>query len=210
LLGTVRPTVAASQVLDRQMAEMEYADDIESQKRNLTDTEIGRLLKQEDPFNQWDAKEKKFLKTQLKTLTYDKNYHGYYSTDVSIGLYDQARDRIQEWNRGGTEEDHFQPVDKDALEAVSESVFQKSHPELVRNIFGYIKPEDDPNVKEFYDAQLKNDPLPLPPTKSIKNPSPGAASAKSRKKTPPNDAASSKKHPSGLGGAKTRKCRRLF
>lgn len=215
-LGTKRPTVAASKVIDRQMAEMEYADDIESQKRNLTDTEIGRLLKQEDPFNQWDAKEKKFLKTQLKTLTYDKNYHGYYSTDVSIGLYDQARDRIQEWNRGGTEEDHFQPVDKDALEAVSESVFQKSHPELVRNIFGYIKPEDDPNVKEFYDAQLKNDPL--PPAKSIKKSSPGAASAaaksstKSRKKTPPDDAAaaSSKKHPSGLGGAKTRKYSRLL
>ena len=71
-------------------------------------------------------------------------------------------------------------------------------------------------MKEFYDAQLKNDPL--PPAKSIKKSSPGASSAsakstaKSRKKTPPDDAAaaSSKKHPSGLGGAKTRKYSRLL
>lgn len=191
-LGIKRPTVAASQVLDRQMAEMKYADDIKSQKRHLTDTEIEQLLRQEDPFNRWDEDEKDFLRAQLKSLTYDKDYSGYYSTDVSIGLYDQARDRIQEWNRGGTEEDHFQPVDKGALAALSESFFQKSHPELVRNIFGYIKPENDPNVKDFYHEQLKNDPPPAA----------AAAPTRSSKKSNPK---SSKKPSPGLGGAKTRK-----
>jgi hypothetical protein len=185
-LGIKRPTVAASQVLDRQMAEMKYADDIESQSRNLTDTEIEQLLRQEDPFNRWDEDEKRFLRAQLKSLTYDMNYHGYYSTDVSIGLYDQARDRIQEWNRGGTEEDHFQPANKQAIAALSEEFFQKGHPELVGEVMSYLKPKDDPHVKEFYDEQLKNEP---PPAKSSK---------KSNTK-------SSKKHSPGLGGAKTRK-----
>jgi hypothetical protein len=185
--GEIEITPNANDVFRRSRAENQYAYDIESQKRNLTYKEIEQILRQEGPF---DDKDKDFLRKQLKTLTYDKDYHGYYTTDVSIGLYDQARDRIQEWKRGGTEEDHFQPADKDALAALSESLFQKTHPELVRNIFGYIKPEDDPNVKEFYDEQLKNPP-PTPPAKSNKS----RYTAKSSKKPP------------SFGGAKTKKRR---
>jgi hypothetical protein len=48
----------------------------------------------------------------------------------------------------------------------------------------FLKPKDDPHVKEFYEEQLKNKPR-----------------AKSSKKS----SASSKKSSSGLGGAKTRK-----
>jgi len=201
LLGTTSPTVAASQVFDRKMAEMRYQDDLESQKRHLTDTEIEQLLRQEDPFNRWDEDEKNFLREQLKFLTYDKDYSGYYSNDVSIGLYDQARDRIQEWNRGGTMDDHFQPANKQGMEALSEEFFLKSHPELVGKVMSYFKAENDPNVKKFYEEQLKNDPLPPPPGhEQVQSPHKSRKNASSKKSS-----ASSKKPSSGLSGAKTRK-----
>jgi hypothetical protein len=189
--GEIKITHNANDVFRRTIAENQYADDVESQKRHLTDTEIEQLLRQEDPYHRWDEDEKDFLRAQLKSLTYDKKYHGYYSTDVSIGLYDQARDRIQEWNRGGTEEDHFQPVDKDALAALSEEFFQKGHPELVGEVMSYLKPKDDPNVKKFYEEQLKNEPPPPAKsskksnTKSSKKPSPGLGGAKTRKRNKP-------------------------
>jgi hypothetical protein len=180
---------------------MKYQDDLESQERYLTDEEIKQILKQEEPKEKWNAKEKSFLREQLKFLTYDKTYHGYYSNDVSIGLYDQARDRIQEWNRGGTMDDHFQPANKEGMEALSEEFFQKSQPDLVREVMSYLTPKDDPNVGEFYKEQLKNDALPPPGHQQVQRPTPKSRKNASSKKP----SASSKKPSSGLGGAKTRK-----
>lgn len=167
----------ARDIYRRSRAEMRYQDDLESQKRPLTHTEIEQLLTQEDPFNRWNDKEKNFLREQLTYLTYDNKYRGYYTNDVSIGLYDQARDRIQQWNRGGTEEDHFQPANKQAMKALSDKFFKKSHPELVVEVMSYFKPENDPKMKEFYEEQLKN----KPPVRSSKKSSSGLGGAKTRK-----------------------------
>jgi hypothetical protein len=191
----------ARDIYRRRRLEMKYQDDLESQERYLTDEEIKQILKQEEPKEKWNAKEKSFLREQLKFLTYDKDYSGYYSNDVSIGLYDQARDRIQEWNRGGTMDDHFQPANKQGMEALSEEFFLKSHPELVGKVMSYFKAENDPNVKKFYEEQLKNDPLPPPPGhEQVQSPHKSRKNASSKKSS-----ASSKKPSSGLSGAKTRK-----
>jgi hypothetical protein len=190
----------ARDIYRRRRAEMRYQDDLESQTRHLTDEEIEQILAQEDPYHRLEDIEKSFLREQLKYLTYDKDYSGYYSNDVSIGLYDQARDRIQEWNRGGTMDDHFQPANKQGMEALSEEFFRKSHPELVGEVMSYLKPKDDPHVKEFYEEQLKNDPLPPPGHQQVQLPPKSRKNASSKKSS-----ASSKKPSSGLSGAKTRK-----
>ena len=147
----------AKAVLNRQIAEMKYQEDVKSQARRLTNEEIELLLKREEPRNKWSEEEKAFLRKQLKFLEYDKKYKGYYTTgNPEIGIYDQAKERLQTFNRPGSINEPFQPANPKAIENVSKYVFQKTHPELVREVFEYLKPNDDPNVVAFYEEQLQN------------------------------------------------------